>query len=612
MASVVSGASNNSKKHHHHDDLWHSAYKKMKHDPDGKKVLAKFQKIVREKSNETGNPIGHLSSSEGRLTLLKLIDAKAQAVHTQNGASNKLLQAVMKAKDIVSTAAAASPPATVAVAGLFVALSMKQTYDGETKAMLDCAELVAKIMCRKAVEDSQIRSVSPLESEELKELRRQLHFSYRDLYFKILSTIAKLVYKFDSRVRRLFDNMIGWTDWGAEKEELDAAERECDDDLNVIHRYITNPAGQPSLYARKGRNQLHMAAQRGYDTVVFDLLRTNSFDFNAKTLQGWTALSLAAEEGHIKCCMNLLDMSGIEKDSKNRRGHTALHIAARKDRVDVVRLLIKEGAGLNVSDNDGRTALHLAAEFGRFNTLRLLRDSKGIKLNAQDSEGNTALHLATLKKNASAVKALAEKGAKVDSKNKKNRTAFLDAAEAGNAELVKILQEHGADINQVTSKHQWSALHICASGGYQKCLKALLDFPDIDINLKNSAGRTPLHEACITSRSFIIKALCDKGAKVDVRDEKKRTAFIDAAKTGHVECVKRLREAGANINQVTGVHKWSALHDAARGNKVAVVEYLVGEGIKKDLRVKGPERFKDMTAKQIAEASGNTKVFEIL
>jgi ankyrin repeat protein len=584
----------------------------MKHDPDGKKILVKFQKIVREKSNETGNPIGHLSSTEGRLKLLRLINAKAQTVQAQNGTSNKLLQAAMKAKDIVSTGAAASPPATIAVAGLFVALSIKQTYDGETKAMIECAELIAKIICRRAVEDNQIRSASPSEPNQLKELRQQLHFSYLDLYFRLLSTIAKLVYKFDSRVRRLFDNMIGWTDWGAEKKSLEDAERECDEDLKVIHRYITNPAGQPSLYARKGRNQLHMAAQRGYDTVVFDLLRTNAFDLNAKTGHGWTALGLAAEEGHIKCCMNLLDMSSIEKDSKNRNGHTALHIATRKDRVDVVGLLIKEGVGVNISDNDGRTALHLAAEFGRLNTLKVLRNTKGIKLDAQDSEGRTALHLATLKKNAPVVKALVEKGAKVDNKNKTKRTAFLDAAEAGSAELVKILQEHGADVNQVTANNQWSALHICASGGHQKCLKSLLSFPDININPKNSAERTPLHEASLKSRPFIIKALCDKGAKVDVRDKKKRTAFLDAAKVGNVECVKRLREAGANINQVTGVHKWSALHEAARGNKVSVAKYLVGEGIKKDMKVKGPEKLKDMTARQLAELSRNSKVLEVL
>lgn len=608
MTSVASGSTNGSR--HRKDDLWRSAYKKMKHDPDGKKVLVKFQKVVRDESEKNGNSIGHLGSTEGRQKLLKLINAKAKIIKPQNGTYDRVVQTMLKTKDIVTTGAAASPPAAVAVAGLFVAFSIHQQYLGEEKAMFDCTMLIARIIGRSAVEDDQIHS-RPLGSKELKELRQQLQFSYVELYFKLLSTIAKLVYKLDTRVRRWVDNLVGWTDWVAEKRSLEDAERECVDDLQAIDRYKSNPAAQPSPYWRKGRNTLHQNASMGIESRVAELLETNSFDPNAKTAHGWTALSLAAENGHLRCCQILLEVRGIEKDSQNRDGRTALHIAAQKDRVAVVKALIRKGVDLNLKDNNRRTALHLAAEAGRPKVVQVLCDARGIKLDASDSEGRTALHLATLKKKAPVVKALAEKGEKVDRKDSKKRTAFLDAAEAGNVELVKVLQEHGADVNQTTANHKWSVLHMCASNGHLKCLKALLAFPDINVEAQTTDERTPLHEATLKSKVAIVKALCDKGAKVDVRDKKKRTPFLDAAKAGNLEMVKKLKEKGADINQVSGSHKWSALHEVANGNKVDVAKYLVNEGIKKDLKVQGGTK-QGMTAREVAEYRKSKQVLEIL
>lgn len=612
MSSVVSATTNGTKKKRHREDnLWGAAYTRMKKDPDGSKILTKYQKVVGEHLKETGRPLAKLGSTEGRLKLVKYINVKAQTLQPHNSTCNKVVRAVLKTKDVVSTGAAASPPAAIAVAGLFVALSMGQNYLSESKAMLECTEVVAKIMGRRAVEESEILPKSPLEAKELKELREQLRCSYVDLYFKLLSVIAKLVYKLDSRLSWWADNLVGWSDWASERKSLDDLERECERDLKAIHHYITSPSGQPSPYTRKDRNLLHVNASRGYDVRVAELLEGHAFDVNAKTAQQWTALSLAAEGGHINCCRNILDVRNVEINSQNKSGHTALHIAARKDRVEVVRLLLKKGASLKTKDTNGQTALHLAADSGRHKVVDVLRKANGIELNAQDNEGRTALHLATLKKKVQVVRALAENRAKIDTKDKKNRTAFLDAAETGNSEIIKILQEHGAQINQVTARNQWSALHICASSGRLRCLNLLLSFQGIELDLENSGKRTPLHLATLQSKTSVVKALCDKGAKVDTRDTKGRTPFLVAAKSGNLEIVKKLKEKGADINQVTGQNKWSALHDAAAGDKVEVVKYLVSEGIKTDLKVQGGSK-KGKTAREIAESMKLSAVLEVL
>ena len=109
-------------------DLWKEAYKKMKRDEEGEKLLEKFHQVVKEESTKTGNPIEHFRTSRGRKNLLNLIKVKAETLDTRGGTLDKACKIMLKAKDIVTTGAAASPPAAVAVAGLFMAFAVSHQF----------------------------------------------------------------------------------------------------------------------------------------------------------------------------------------------------------------------------------------------------------------------------------------------------------------------------------------------------------------------------------------------------------------------------------------------------------------------------------------------------
>lgn len=608
MSTVVSAATNASKRHRD-DDLWRSAYRRLKRDPDSK--LDKFQKAIRKQSESNGvSSPGHLSSAKGRQKMLKLINAEASAMKPKNGTYDKVVQSILKTKDVVSTGAAASPPAAIAVAGVFMVFSIQQNYREEEEAACDVVALIARSIARRALQEEECYS-KPGDKKEMGELREHLYFSYEDLYFKLLSAITRTVCWLNKpKAQRVFDTMVGRVDWVAEKSILSDADSDCVAILEDIHRNNANPAGKESPW-KNGRNLLHQNAAKGYETRVAELLDTYAFPPNEQTEKGWTALSLAAEGGHLTICESLLDLKDIDIEIKNNRGRTALHIAAMKNRTAIVRALIKEGAKVNAKDNDRKTPLHLAAQEGRRDVVEVLCNTPGIELDLFEKDGRTALHLASRKEKTAVVKLLSDKGAEVDRKNSKKYSAFLDAAEAGNTDLVKTLQSCGANINQQTVAHKWTALHICAARNHLKCLKALLAFPDLKLDVKNTDGRTALHEAVLRSRTSIVKALADKGAAVDTRDTKKRTPFLDAAKAGKLDMVKKLKEKGAGVNQVSGVNGWSALHEVANKNYIEVARYLVGAGSKLDLKVKGGLR-KGLTARGIAEERKSKEVLEYL
>ena len=81
---------------------------------------------------------------------------------------------------------------------------------------------------------------------------------------------------------------------------------------------------------------------------------------------------------------------------------------------------------MNFKDNEGETALIEAVESGKIDIVKLLI-KKGAKINLQDDEGETALHEAIEEGNIEIAKFLIKSGARTNIKNKKNQTVRMMA-----------------------------------------------------------------------------------------------------------------------------------------------------------------------------------------
>lgn len=111
-----------------HSGLWDTAYQQLKDDDAGKKTLAKLDDTLGKEQSASGKPVGNLESRHGRERLLRLIEEKSRVLDSLKGTSARVAQVcdiMYKAKEIVAASASASPPATVAVAGLFFAFEVR-------------------------------------------------------------------------------------------------------------------------------------------------------------------------------------------------------------------------------------------------------------------------------------------------------------------------------------------------------------------------------------------------------------------------------------------------------------------------------------------------------
>ena len=65
-----------------------------------------------------------------------------------------------------------------------------------------------------------------------------------------------------------------------------------------------------------------------------------------------------------------------------------------KEMVEIVRLLVEQGADVTAKDKSSSTPLHLASSFGTPEIVRLLIE-RGVDITAEDESRKTPLHLAS-------------------------------------------------------------------------------------------------------------------------------------------------------------------------------------------------------------------------
>ncbi len=100
----------------------------------------------------------------------------------------------------------------------------------------------------------------------------------------------------------------------------------------------------------------------------------------------------AAEKENLDMVKMLLD-NGANIDQESSDKQTPLHVAVMKKCFKIVNELIRRKADLNKLDFFGSSALHMAAKGTCFETVQLLLE-QGADFKIQDRNGNTPLHLA--------------------------------------------------------------------------------------------------------------------------------------------------------------------------------------------------------------------------
>ncbi|XP_014718626.1 E3 ubiquitin-protein ligase MIB2 isoform X3 [Equus asinus] len=229
--------------------------------------------------------------------------------------------------------------------------------------------------------------------------------------------------------------------------------------------------------------------------------------------------------------------------------------------------------------NQGRTALLVAAYLGQVELLRLLLKARA-DVDLPDDEGNTALHYAALGNQPEAARVLLSSGCGANALNGTRSAALHVAVQRGFLEVVRVLCEHGCDVN-LPDAHADTPLHcaISVGAGASGIVEILTEVPAIDVTATNSQGFTLLHHASLKGHTLAVRRILARARQlVDAKKEDGFTALHLAALNNHREVAQILiREGRCDVN-VRNRKLQSALHLAVQQAHVGLVPLLVDAG----------------------------------
>lgn len=139
---------------------------------------------------------------------------------------------------------------------------------------------------------------------------------------------------------------------------------------------------------------LFEAAATGEYSKVKELVESNPNLVSEYAHDGFTALGLASYLGHKDIVEYLIEKGAdINSASKNSMKVMPLHSAVATNKVDIVELLLKNGAKVNAKQDSGWTPLHEAAMNGQLEMVQLLI-RYGADITLKKDDGETVLDVA--------------------------------------------------------------------------------------------------------------------------------------------------------------------------------------------------------------------------
>ena len=232
-------------------------------------------------------------------------------------------------------------------------------------------------------------------------------------------------------------------------------------------------------------------------------------------MYGWTPLHQASIIGNPNVVSRLLDGPQTDINARDNEGMTALDHAAERGNVEVVRILLENGATPLERDYYGRDALAIALTSCEGTPARMIFEkvlqSSGVQiiLKTYAPINQTILHQIANLGYVKGVEQLLKLGADPHAEDNWGYTPLHLAARKGHTQIVAILLDAilATDRKLRSSFCGHTPLQLAAKHGHDATVDTLLSSHQADCNVRDFLGFTPLHSAAAAGQFSVVEKL---------------------------------------------------------------------------------------------------------
>jgi prepilin-type processing-associated H-X9-DG protein len=304
---------------------------------------------------------------------------------------------------------------------------------------------------------------------------------------------------------------------------------------------------------------MRLSAYTG-DMFITKLLIENGFNTNEDLGMGWTALHYAVRLGHIDLVQYLID-NNADIHLGTEEQMTPLMLAISHKRKDIEKILIENGSKTDAFCETIRgnkkaveefirddpnvifeikghfTLLHWAAYKGHMDIAKLLID-EGADVNVL-SEYVTPLFWAVRYNRTDMAQLLIDNGADVNLRLKGGMTVLHYAAAP---EIARFLIDNGADMN-AKSEYGATPLHmIVMKTAHHEALRTIIDYNDVIADVKSEE----IINKAVQQQLEVVELLIRNGADPQVKDTYGKTPYDYALIAGFESIIEFLSQYNSN------------------------------------------------------------------
>lgn len=188
---------------------------------------------------------------------------------------------------------------------------------------------------------------------------------------------------------------------------------------------------------------------------------------------------------------NALKSDYVDINHKDKNGDTSLLKCVKEGRYNSAEWLIKNGADINLKDNNGKNILEIAVEKNNLPIVKGLLDLGKIDVNQKDITG---------------------------------RSLLQNVVVWGNHQMAKLLLNNGADINSVDNYGR-IVLYDALAYGDQGFLRYLLSLDKLNINHIDDEGNTLMQYTEVHKNDSIAKDILAAGIDPTIQKENEESFF---------------------------------------------------------------------------------------